>query len=658
MDIPGKISCWVRKTLFAVLLIAAPLGLFAQVSAEKKSQASEERIVSSSHKKLLDSAEFYKKQDITKSLTFIENSLKVLPAGNTDKKAQSFSTLGDIYLYWNQYDLAVANYKNALNAKNDLATSLKLAKAYFLNKNYAESLAVYQKLIGNRALSPYQQVTLYEGLGEVYEKRGDFGEAVKQYQKGLQIATEHRITPKITNLNSRIADAYSQSGNAIQAESYYKNSLQLASRENTGRAVQEKEKVADFYRKENKYDKEIALRQSALEDAEELNEQAQASSAFAKPDSLTPQRINYKIGDAFIAKNQPQQAIPYLQKSIAQAGEEADLSVQKDATRKLSEVYKTVGAYDKALETYQKYVQLVDVLYEKKEEELARVAQFSKDIALQQSRITGLEQERQLSESRYQLALKEQQLVTENNKRQQLIIYSLLFGLLLMGLTTYFLYRSNRQQTLTNRVLALKSLRSQMNPHFIFNALNSINNFIARNDERSANRFLSDFSTLMRSVLENSEKDFISLPEELELLRRYVALEHARFPEKFEYYINVEENVRAKSFQIPPMLLQPYVENAIWHGLRYKEGKGRLAICVQQPDEGSIEIQIEDDGIGRKRSARLKTEHQRKQPSKAMGNIEKRIAILNKMYPGKIFVRVDDASEDGTGTKVSLILKR
>ncbi len=618
----------------------------------------DERIVSPSHKQLLDSAEFYKKQNITRSITFIENSLKVLPAGDTDKKAQSFSALGDIYLYWNQYDLAIANYKNALNAKDDPATSLKLAKAYFLNKNYAESLAAYRKLAGNRALSPYQQVTFYEGLGEVYEKTGDFGEAVKNYQKGLQIANQQGITPKITNLNSRIADAYSQSGNATQAESYYKNSLQLASRENAGRAVQEKEKVADFYRKENQYDKEIALRQSALEDAEELNEQASAPSAFAKPDSLTPQRINYKIGDAFIAKNQPQQAIPYLQKSISQANKEADLSVQKEATRKLSEVYKTVGAYDKALETYQKYVQLVDVLYEKKEEELAQVAQFSKDIALQQSRITGLEQERQLSESRYQLALKEQQLTTESNKRQQLIIYSLLFGFLLMGLTAYFFYRSNRQQTLANRVLALKSLRSQMNPHFIFNALNSINNFIARNDERSANRFLSDFSTLMRSVLENSEKDFISLPEELELLKRYVALEHARFPEKFDYYINVEENVRAESFQVPPMLLQPYVENAIWHGLRYKEGKGRLTICVQQPDEESVEIQVEDDGIGRRRSARLKTEHQRKQPSKAMGNIEKRIAILNKMYPGKISVRVDDILEDGSGTKVSLILKR
>lgn len=618
----------------------------------------DERIVSPSHKQLLDSAEFYKKQNITRSITFIENSLKVLPAGDTDKKAQSFYALGDIYLYWNQYDLAIANYKNALNAKDDPATSLKLAKAYFLNKNYAESLAAYQKLAGNRALSPYQQVTFYEGLGEVYEKTGDFGEAVKNYQKGLQIANQQGITPKITNLNSRIADAYSQAGNTTQAESYYKNSLQLASRENAGRAVQEKEKVADFYRKENQYDKEIALRQSALEDAEELNEQASAPSAFAKPDSLTPQRINYKIGDAFIAKNQPQQAIPYLQKSISQANKEADLSVQKEATRKLSEVYKTVGAYDKALETYQKYVQLVDVLYEKKEEELAQVAQFSKDIALQQSRITGLEQERQLSESRYQLALKEQQLTTESNKRQQLIIYSLLFGFLLMGLTAYFFYRSNRQQTLANRVLALKSLRSQMNPHFIFNALNSINNFIARNDERSANRFLSDFSTLMRSVLENSEKDFISLPEELELLKRYVALEHARFPEKFDYYINVEENVRAESFQVPPMLLQPYVENAIWHGLRYKEGKGRLTICVQQPDEESVEIQVEDDGIGRRRSARLKTEHQRKQPSKAMGNIEKRIAILNKMYPGKISVRVDDILEDGSGTKVSLILKR
>ena len=113
-----------------------------------------------------------------------------------------------------------------------------------------------------------------------------------------------------------------------------------------------------------------------------------------------------------------------------------------------------------------------------------------------------------------------------------------------------------------------------MNPHFIFNALNSVNGYIAKNDERKANRYLSDFSILMRAVLENSEKDFIPLNKEIELLQLYLKLEHSRFSDKFSYDIQIDSQVKITEFNIPPMLLQPYVENAIWHGLRYKEEIG------------------------------------------------------------------------------------
>ena len=168
-------------------------------------------------------------------------------------------------------------------------------------------------------------------------------------------------------------------------------------------------------------------------------------------------------------------------------------------------------------------------------------------------------------------------------------------------------------------MLALKSLRSQMNPHFIFNALNSVNSFIAKNDERSANRYLSDFSMLMRAVLENSEEDFIPLSKELELLELYVKLEHSRFSEKFDYHIQVDEQLNREAFLIPPMLLQPFVENAIWHGLRYKENKGSLEITFNQMDADHLQISITDDGIGRKQSAELKTRHQKNQNSKGLG---------------------------------------
>uniref|UniRef100_UPI0025C21B2E sensor histidine kinase n=1 Tax=Maribacter sp. TaxID=1897614 RepID=UPI0025C21B2E len=310
------------------------------------------------------------------------------------------------------------------------------------------------------------------------------------------------------------------------------------------------------------------------------------------------------------------------------------------------------------LETYQEYVKVVDTLYIRKEQEISRAARFNRDLASKQSRISGLEKDRELSQSKYDLAYTEQQLYQLNNKRQKWVIYSLIIGLVLTGLAAFFFYRSNQQQKISNNLLALKSLRTQMNPHFIFNALNSVNNYISKNDERSANRYLSDFSTLMRAVLENSDEDFIPLSKELELLELYVKLEHSRFPDKFDYSIMIDENVDVNSFQIPPMLLQPYIENAIWHGLRYKEEKGFLKIDINAINKETLKIVISDNGIGRKKSEELKTQNQKKQKSKGMGNIKKRIAILNEMHKDKVDVYISDLENTGVGTKVKFTLKK
>jgi LytS/YehU family sensor histidine kinase len=185
-----------------------------------------------------------------------------------------------------------------------------------------------------------------------------------------------------------------------------------------------------------------------------------------------------------------------------------------------------------------------------------------------------------------------------------------------------------------------------------------VNSFIATNDERAANKYLSDFSQLMRSVLENSDEDFIPLAKEIELLELYVKLEHSRFQNKFDYNIKVDDALKLSEFVIPPMLLQPYIENAVWHGLRYKEEKGTLEIHFAQTDSETVKITIYDDGIGRKKSRELKTDHQKKQNSKGMGNIQKRISILNEMYKDRVDVSVENVYENEEGTRVVLILKK
>jgi two-component system, LytTR family, sensor kinase len=596
-------------------------------------------------KSLIDSAETHLKKDAKKSIQFIE---KALAENNSSKEnSEAYEVLGDIYFHWKQYDLAASNFKISLQSRNSNEVKLKLAKTYELNKNYQESIAVYNG-INTRELSNWQIVILYEGLGDVYFKTNDYKASVEAYNNGLKLAKQHVVTPKITDLNSKLAQTYDASGKQQEAQQFFDSSLKLANKENKKRALEETNKVADFKSKSGAYSSEIQLRKQALNDIETIENDA----VFDNESDLTSQKQNYKIGRAYALQKDYQNAIPYLEKSIKVADEKEDILVQKDATRKLSEVYRDAGDYNKALAIYMEYVELVDQVYIKKEQEISQASRFSKDIIAKQNRIISLESDRELSESKYQLT-------TEQAKRQKLIIYSLIGGVLLLLVAAVLMFKYIKQQRFANNLLALKSLRSQMNPHFIFNALNSVNSFIASNDERTANKYLTDFSLLMRAVLENSEEDFIPLEKEIELIKLYTKLEHFRFQDKFDYKINIDESINIHDFKIPPMLLQPYIENAVWHGLRYKKSKGFLEINFVQKKEDEITITISDDGIGREKSKALKTENQQKQNSKGMGNIKKRVSILNDMYHDKVDVFIDDfQEEDDKGTKVVVTLKK
>ncbi|OEK09174.1 histidine kinase [Flavivirga aquatica] len=598
-----------------------------------------------SFKFLIDSAEAYLKKDAKKSIQFAGEALS--KSKSVKENSEAYEVLGDIYMHWKQYDLAVSNYRVSIQNLVTSFVRLKLAKAYKQNKNYQESIQTYNS-INTESLSNWQLVELYEGLGDVYLLTKTYNLSINSYEKGLKVAQKHIITPKITDLNSKIAQSYNKKGELQKAKVYFNTSMGLANSQNKKRAVEEKVKVADFQNEINNYSDEIELRKQALNTISEIEN----DSAFDNESALTPQKQNYKIGKAYASQSDYKNAIPYLERSIIEADSKEDLVVQKDATRKLSEIYRNAGQFDKALLAYQDYVDLVDKLYTKKEQEISQAARFSKDIVNKQNRILSLEGDRALSESKYQLS-------KEQTKRQKLIIYSLIGGLLLLIVTAFLMYKYIKQQRLANNLLALKSLRSQMNPHFIFNALNSVNSFIALNDERTANKYLTDFSLLMRAVLENSEEDFISLEKEVKLLELYTKLEHFRFQDKFDYNITVDENINVQDFVIPPMLLQPYIENAVWHGLRYKKTKGHLEIAIKQTNTDEINIVISDDGIGREKSKALKTEHQQKQNSKGMGNIEKRVSILNEMYKDKVDVFIDNfQDEEDTGTKVIVTLKR
>lgn len=203
--------------------------------------------------------------------------------------------------------------------------------------------------------------------------------------------------------------------------------------------------------------------------------------------------------------------------------------------------------------------------------------------------------------------------------------------------------------------LEMKALRAQMNPHFIFNTLASIQHYISENDPDKANHFLSRFARLMRIILDHSRKTFVGLQDELKLLDLYLELECLRSGERFSWEVKVDPDLNTADEEIPPMLLQPYVENAIWHGLLPLKRKGKLEINVTR-DEHNLIVTISDDGIGRKNAAKSNNSTERKSYGITINS--ERLSLLSKVEQQDFNIEINDLhpSREETGTKVILTI--
>ena len=204
----------------------------------------------------------------------------------------------------------------------------------------------------------------------------------------------------------------------------------------------------------------------------------------------------------------------------------------------------------------------------------------------------------------------------------------------------------------------LKTLRAQMNPHFIFNSLNSIQRFITENAQDDAGKYLTKFARLMRMILDNSRREAIPIEDELKSLELYIELEVLRFGNKFAYGIEVDPKIDTGFIEIPPMIIQPYVENAIKHGLMNKETKGNLKVEIKLDDEKIICI-VEDDGIGRKKAMELKNQLKPDHKSHGLDITQERLEIINAQKHSNMSVQIIDLIDDSNnplGTRVEFYL--
>ena len=246
--------------------------------------------------------------------------------------------------------------------------------------------------------------------------------------------------------------------------------------------------------------------------------------------------------------------------------------------------------------------------------------------------------------------------------RQPVLKLSLLVIIfsLSVSLIVYFNRIQKKRELLKRQLLMAeqKAVRSQMNPHFIFNSLNSIQNFILDNDQENANVYLVIFSKLIRRILEAMKVNFISLREEIETIKLYLELEKFRFSTRFEYNIDIAPDLNLDQISIPSMIMQPYLENAIWHGLVPKEGPGKLDIRFELKNNDVLLISITDNGIGRAKAAEI-TKKRKFHKSTGMNNVEERLHLLNQLNHTHARVEIIDlynADSTPAGTRIELYL--
>ena len=361
------------------------------------------------------------------------------------------------------------------------------------------------------------------------------------------------------------------------------------------------------------------------------------------------------VGKSYVGKNNFKAALKFTTEglAIAKAGHAQQSMIE--GYQLLSTIYSQTRHYDSAFFYSNKYTVLKDsVLTHKFLSRLNYYATVSEDDK-KQATLNLLDKDNKIKE----VQLKQQSLVNK------ILIGSILvFAFLgLIIFRNFSLKRNNdllqnkRKQAELQQQAAeskMQTLRTQMNPHFIFNSLNSINRFILENNKPDSSRYLTKFSRLIRMILQNSQSSFISLKSEMESLELYLDMEAMRFDNHFTHKIMVSPELNTSRLQLPPLIIQPYVENAVWHGLMHKEEKGELEIEVVQ-EANSLLIKITDNGIGRERAARIASKSATKHKSMGLLITADRIAMIQSVNENELAVIINDlvhADCSAAGTEV------
>ncbi len=572
------------------------------------------------------------------------------------KKALSLSTKLN-------YPFGQANAELNLGNASIITGNYTVAKSHFRKaKNIFESLLDNQK---ENEIYIYGLARCYSSLGVIFSQEGNYFESLDNYQKGLQLYLKINHKSGISKSYNNIGVVYKSRGKTIKALEYFKKSFKIQEEigeqtmpvtlTNIGVIYFENHKLSDaysYYSKAEKLFKTIenkrglALLQNYWGDYySKTKAQDKAEAYYTKALNLYQSIQNkfgaslamYNLGTLYFEQKKLEQALLVATQSLNYAKEIGILDQIYHSEKLISDIYFAKNQPALSLEHYKKY-------------------------SIARDSLNTLESTQKFDHAEMDFEYqKKETLFKEKNKREKLLLFFSIIGLLLLiGLILVLINRHQvkKRLTLQKEVAEYeqKALHLQMNPHFVFNCLGSISSFIVQNGTDSALKYLSKFSKLMRLTLEYSKDALIPIDKEIESLQNYLELEQLRFHDKFNFKIQSSDSVEF-NMGLPPLLIQPFVENAILHGLVPKDGNGLIVIDFDVQNDQLV-CTIWDDGIGITKSTAIKENSMKAHKSMALEITKKRLEIMEATISKSAQIEIKELEENNTvvGTKVTLRL--
>ena len=586
-------------------------------------------------------SEAYQSSDPSKMQKFAKLALMTSKKSNNDiQKAKAYQNIGISYIILSDYDKAIQNFdaseqilikqKNpSKEAQEILAKTLGSKGIAFSEKNnYAKALEydfravkIYEDLENKLQLSK-----IYNNIGVIYNSIDDGKKALQYFLKANQLQKQDN-NPAVAVSASNIGLIYLKQNQKAKAKQYFDESLKAFEIHPNPRGLGELyNNYSRYYIAENQYDlaKEFLLKAEGT--FKSIEDQFGLSDTYLL------------LGDIYFKENNPEKSLEFARKSLEMAKELELPETRMKSEKLLSDIYDKQGNQELALQHLRNYNIEKDNL--------------EKIINEQQRLKTELD----FHYEKEQLEKKE----TEMREKLLVILGFVVLAFVLVGLFFYFRNKEREKTLMLQKQLAEfehKALHLQMNPHFVFNCLASISSFIMQNGKEDAMKYLSKFSKLMRLTLEFSKESAIPIDKEIEALQNYLELEQLRFNQKFDFKINKDSEIEDDT-AIPSLLLQPYVENAIIHGVAPKEGKGFIKIDFTQKDEQLICV-IEDDGVGIDTSRELKKNSVNVHQSMALDISKKRLKTLEELENKKVNLKIEelkDENNNSRGTRITLEL--